>query len=96
MAYGAEVDKLNLLSRMLAYAIGLVYWFYISIPRFDVERRRSPRYKSALKIVKNIWIGSGTIMLVLIGAFPIAGVALAMAQALLTAFVCYMILDQVQ
>jgi hypothetical protein len=82
--------------RTLSYLIGVVYWAYLSIPRFDVERRSSRRYRRALGLTKNIWIGSGCVMLLLLETMPLLAVPLSLALSLLTAFVCYLILDQIQ
>jgi hypothetical protein len=84
------------LVRTLGYVCGIVYWMYLSVPRFDVERRSSSRYRKAVGITKNIWIGSGCIMLVLIAAFPASALSLCLALSLLTTFLCYMILDQIE
>lgn len=85
---------MSIVVRTLSYVLGLAYWMYLSVPRYDVERRRSSRYARLLGITKNIWIGSGCIMLLLIEAFPRNGIPLSLALSLLTAFVCYMILDE--
>ena len=86
---------MSIVVRTLSYVCGLAYWVYLSVPRFDVERRRSARYCRLVGITKNIWIGSGCLMLVLIEAFPRNGAPLALVLSLLTTFLCYMILDEI-
>lgn len=82
--------------RCAGYVLGVAYWMYLSVPRFDTQRRRSARYRRLLGIVKNIWIGAGCTMLLLIGAQPAIGVPLSLALSLLTAFVSYVILDETE
>jgi hypothetical protein len=83
-------------ARTVGYVCGFVYWIYLSVPRFDVERRSSTRYRKAIGITKNIWIGSACIMLVLIKAFPASAASLCLALSLFTTFLCYMILDEIE
>ena len=87
---------MNPLVRTLGYVLGVAYWLYLSVPRFDVERRSSVRYRKALGITKNIWIGSCCIMALLINTFPVNGIPLSIALSLLTTFLCYMILDEIE
>jgi hypothetical protein len=82
--------------RTLALICGVICWIYLSVPRFDVERRSSSRYRKALGICKNIWIVSTCTMLVLIKAFPTNAVSVVLVLSLLTTFLCYMILDEIE
>ena len=88
--------KANPVIRVLAYVLGIVCWAYLSVPRYDLERRRSTRYRKALGTTKSIWIVSGSIMLVLFEAVPSLALPLSMALSLLTTFLCYMILDEIE
>ena len=83
-------------ARAVGYVCGVVYWMYLRVPRFDVERRSSSRYRKAVGLTKNIWIGSGCIMLVLIEVFPESAASLCLALSLFTTFLCYMILDEIE
>jgi len=56
--------------------------------RYDHARRSHPRYRAKRRIVKDVWIGSGTLMIL----FPEPAAVAAMA--LLTTFVSFMILDE--
>jgi hypothetical protein len=87
---------LHFFLRCLGYMLGLGWWIYLRIPRFDSQRRSSARYRNALRITKSVWIGSGCIMLVLIEAFPQRGPPLSLALMLLTAFLSYVILDEIE
>lgn len=84
------------LVRTVGFVCGIVYWMYVSVPRFDVERRSSSRYRKAVGITKSIWIGSCCIMLVLIKVFPASAASLCLALSLFTTFLCYMILDEIE
>lgn len=82
--------------RCLGYLLGAAWWMYLQFPRFDDERRRTPRYRNALRLTKNIWIGSGCLMLILLDALPNIGLPLSLALMLLTAFLSYVILDETE
>ena len=69
---------------------------YLRIPRYDSDRRSSKRYRSALRITRNIWIGSCCLMLILLDALPEHGVSLSLVLMLATAFLSYMILDEIE
>ena len=56
--------------------------------RYDEARRSHPRYQARRRIVKDVWIGSGTVMML------IPEPAMVCAIALLTTFVSFMILDE--
>jgi hypothetical protein len=60
------------------------------MPRYDVERRSHPRYRAKRRIVRDLWIGASTVMLLI----PVPAVICALA--LLTTFVSFMILDETQ
>jgi len=87
---------MNPFARTLGYLLGVACWIFLSVPRFDVERRRSRRYRRKVAITKNIWIGSGCLMVVLIEAFPANGLSLSLALSLLTTFLCFMVLDETE
>ena len=87
---------MNWVVRCLGCLLGLIWWIYLAIPRFDTQRRRSARYRNALRITRNIWIGSGCVMLVLLDALPQTGLPLSLALLLLTAFLSYVILDETE
>lgn len=82
--------------RSLALLGGVAWWAYLSVPRFDVERRSSARYRKALGICRNIWIGSGCIALILIQVFPASAISVCLVLSLLATFLCYGILDEVR
>lgn len=87
---------MNVLARALGYMAGVAYWLFLNVPRFDTERRRSPRYRKKLGITKNIWIGSGCLMIALIEIFPDQSLSLSLALSLLTTFLCYLVLDETE
>ena len=87
---------MNPLVRTLGYLLGIAYWIYLSVPRFDTQRRSSAQYRKMLGITKSIWICSCCLMLILMKAFPAQGVALSLALCLLTAFLCLMLLDELE
>lgn len=89
-------SALNFFVRCLGCVLGAAWWAWLQIPRFDTQRRRSPRYRNALRITRNVWIGSGCLMLLLLEALPQSGLPLSLALMLLTAFLSYVILDETE
>lgn len=87
---------MNLFIRSAGYLLGVAWWLYLSVPRYDIERRRTSRYRRLLGIVRNIWIGACCTMLLLIASMPAIGIPLSLALSLLTAFVSYVILDETE
>ena len=87
---------MNRVIRCVACLLGVAWWCYLRFPRFDAERRRTPRYRKALRITRSIWTVSGCIMLVLLDALPNSGLPLSLALLLLTAFLSYVILDETE
>lgn len=87
---------MNWVVRCLGYLLGLAWWVYVVFPRFDTERRRTARYRNALRLTRNIWIASGCVMLVLLDTLPNTGLPLSLALMLLTAFLSYVILDETE
>ena len=67
-----------------------INWLWSLIPRNHAchQRRLTPSYQRKKAMVKNLWLGSGLIML----ANPIPG--LIVVGALLTTFLAFMILDE--
>jgi hypothetical protein len=87
---------LNLFIRSAGYVLGVAWWVYLSVPRYDTERRRTSRYRKLLGIVRMIWIGACCAMLLLITSMPAVGIPLSLALSLLTAFVSFVILDETE
>lgn len=82
--------------RIICQLLGIFYRWYLRVPRFDVQRRSSPRYRKAMGICKNIWVASSCVMLVLIQVFPASAVTTSLILTLLTTCFCYMILDEIE
>ena len=87
---------MNVLARYAGYLLGFAYWMYLSVPRFDTERRSSARYRRLLGITRNLWIGAACLMVVLINVFPSSGIQLSLVLSLLTTCVSYVILDETE
>lgn len=87
---------MNLVIRCIACVLGAACWLYLRFPRFDTERRRTARYRNALRITRKIWIASGCVMLILLDALPNSGLPLSLVLLLLTAFLSYVILDETE
>jgi hypothetical protein len=56
--------------------------------QYDQARRNHPRYRAKKRIVKDLWIGAGTVMIL----FPEPAAVCAMG--LLTTFLSFLILDE--
>lgn len=74
--------------------IATIWWFYTLPNRYDAERRNSVKYKKKKRIVRDIWIVSGIIIVGLL-QYPVFA-ALAFLVALATTFLCFMILDETE
>ena len=87
---------MSLWIRCLGYVLGAAWWMYLRVPRYDSDRRGSKRYRNALRLTRNIWIGSCCLVLLLIDTLPKHGLPLSLVLMLATAFLSYVILDETE